>query len=314
MDVYRALKVDVPQVLFTVLHQAAPAVTSDEYMRAVMALQSSIREQDEEIGEALRRWLEQHYSEQAEEMARKLQMLGLLSADADLERVQQALLRDYTRLGNRIGAASMLGMQGAGEEVFSTEMPADPDLATRIADGREYLTSLGFRPGQGAIHKSWLLCRGSIHYDIIEHIVRERLGIVGIGDQMRLVGYTAFSAYNLVYELGEGLTADRQAAVETVVTQEVTIAFSKGTMHDSPFRQEVSALMEHLAEQIDLLHASFWQRKLGLGTGKEFVLRLRLPVGEAAVKEAISVISHAGGAGREAIVEGGKLLLGTRVI
>ena len=131
------------------------------------------------IGEALRRWLEQQYSEQAEEMARKLQMLGLLAANVDLERVQQALLRDYTRLGNRIGAASMLGMQGAGEEVFSAEMPADPDLASTYADGREYLASLGFRPGKGAIHESWLLCRGSIHYDIIEHIVRERLGIVG---------------------------------------------------------------------------------------------------------------------------------------
>ena len=46
MDVYRALQADVPQVLFTVLHQAAPTATSEEYMRVVMALQSTMREQD----------------------------------------------------------------------------------------------------------------------------------------------------------------------------------------------------------------------------------------------------------------------------
>jgi hypothetical protein len=137
---------------------------------------------------------------------------------------------------------------------------------------------------------------------------------MSVSDHLQLVGRTSFSAYNLVYELADSLTADQQPAVETVGAQEVTFAFSKGPMHYSPFRQEVSALMEHVAEQTNLLHASFWQRKLGLGTGKEFVLRLRLPSGEAAVKEVISVISNVGGVGKEAIVEGGKLLLGTRMI
>ncbi len=38
--------------------------------------------------------------------------------------------------------------------------------------------------------------------------------------------------------------------------------------------------MEQVAGQTNLVHASFWQHKLGLGTGKEFVLRLRIPLGE----------------------------------
>ena len=313
MDVYRALHADVPQLLFTVMHQAGPTVTGEEYTRTATALQHNIREQAQEIGEGLRRWLEQQYSEQAEETARKLSMLGLLAADADLERVQQALARDYTYLGDRIGSASVVGMQGSGEEVFSEEMPSDPDLAKRAADGREYLASLGFRPGQGVMHESWLLFRGSIHYDIMEHVVRDRMGIyTGThGDHLQFVGRTSFGTYNLVYQLAESLTADQQPGVET---QEVTFAFSKGPIHYSPFRQEVSALMEHVAGRIHLLHASFWQRKLGLGTGKEFVLRLRLPAGEASLKEAIGVIADSGRVGKETIVKRGKLLLGTRVM
>ncbi len=121
----------------------------------------------------------------------------------------------------------------------------------------------------------------------------------------------SFGTYNLIYQLGDGLTAD---LAKDTPRQEATFAFSKGPIHYSDFRQEVSALMEHVGEHTNLIHASFWQRKLGLGTGKEFVLRLRIPAGEDPLREAIEVIAGAGRVGRETIVKRGKLLLGRRVL
>ncbi len=313
MDVYRALNLDVPQLLFTVLHQAGPTVADEEFTRTVTALQMDIRKQAQAVGEQLHRWLEQQYSQQAEETVRKLQRLGVLAEDADVGEVQQILERDYSRLASRIGSESLLGMQGSAEETFSEETPVDPDLARRIADGLEYLASLGFKPGQGPLHEAWLLFRGSLHYDVMEHVVRDRLGIYrgSHGAHIENVARTSFGTYNLIYQLGEGLTAD---LAKDTPRQEVTFAFSKGPIHYSDFRQEVSALMEHVGEQADLIHASFWQRKLGLGTGKEFVLRLRLPAGEEPLREVIEVIAGAGRVGRETIVKRGKLLLGRRVL
>jgi len=107
------------------------------------------------------------------------------------------------------------------------------------------------------------------------------------------------------------LTADLAG---DVAPQEVTFAFSKGPIHYSDFRREVSALIEQVGDQINLIHASFWQRKLGLGTGKEFVLRLRLPAGEAPLREVIDVIAGAGRVGKETIIKRGKLMLGKRVL
>lgn len=313
MDVYRALNADVPQLLFTVLHQSGPTVSDEDFTRTVTALQMDIRKQVVEVGEGLHQWLIQQYSQQAEETVLKLQRLGVLAEHADVGEVQQILERDYGRLGSRIGSETLLGMQGSAEETFSEETPHDPDLAKRISDGREYLASLGFKPGQGPLHETWLLFRGSIHYDVMEHIVRDRMGIyVGShGAHIENVGRTSFGTYNLIYQLGEALTAD---LVNDVLTQEVTFAFSKGPIHYSDFRQEVSALMEHVGEQMNLIHASFWQRKLGLGTGKEFVLRLRLPVGEAPLQEVIGLIAGAGRVGKETIVKRGKLMLGRRVL
>ncbi len=240
MDVYRALNADVPQLLFTVLHQAGPTVSDEDYTRTVTALQMDIRWQVHEISERLHQWLMQQYSQHAEETVRKLQRLGFLAEHVDMIEVQQVLERDFGRLGTRLGSETVLGMQGSAEETLSEAIPADPDLAKRVADGHEYLASLGFKLGQGPLHETWLLFRGSIHYDIMEHIVRDRMGIYtgSHGNHIQNVGCTSFGTYNLVYQLGESLTAD---LANDVATQEVTFAFSKGPIHYSDIRQEVSA-------------------------------------------------------------------------
>lgn len=313
MDVYRALNADVPQLLFTVLHQAGPTISDEEFTRTVTALQMDIGKQVHEVGECLHQWLTQQYNQQAEETLQKLQRLGALSQQADLAEILHILEKDYSRLGSRLGTQNVLGLQGSAEESFSEAVINDPDLAKRIADGREYLASLGFRPGQGPMHETWLLFRGSIHYDIMEHVVRDRMGIYqgSHGAHIENIARTSFGTYNLIYQLGESLTSD---LIGDVLTQEVTIAFSKGPVHYSDFRQEVCALMEQVAGQTNLIHASFWQRKLGLGTGKEFVLRLRVPVGEEALLEVLATIADAGRVGKETIVKRGKMLLGRRVL
>ena len=284
------------------LHQAGPTVT---------ALHMDIRRRAQEIGEELHQWLEQQYSQRSLETAHQLQRLAALAEHTDLEQVQETLLHDYQRLGEDISTDSVLGVQGSAEAVFRDEVPSHPDLARRFADGREYLASLGFKPGQGSLHEAWLLFRGSIHYDVMEHIVRDRLGIYrgSHGAHIHNVTRTMFGTYNLIYQLGEPLTADLAQAA-----QEVTFAFNKGPIQYNAFREEVRVLIEQVVEQTYLAHLSFWQRKLGISAGKEFVLRLRLPAGEAPLLEGISVIAGAGRVGKETIVKRGKLHLEKRVL
>jgi len=79
MDVQRALNADVPQLLFTVLHQAGPTIADEDFTRTVTALLLDIRQQAQEVGEKLQQWLQQQARQEAEETARKLQRLGLLA-------------------------------------------------------------------------------------------------------------------------------------------------------------------------------------------------------------------------------------------
>jgi hypothetical protein len=128
MDIYRALNADVPQLLFTVLHQAGPTISDEDFTRTVTALHLDIRKQAREVGEELQQWLQRQAQQEAEESARKLQRLGLLAETANVETVRQAIERDFRRFAGRVGSESVLGMQGSGEEVFSETLPLDADL------------------------------------------------------------------------------------------------------------------------------------------------------------------------------------------
>jgi hypothetical protein len=310
MDVYRALNADVPWLLFTVLHQAAPTVSQEDFTHMVTVLHRDIQQQMQMVGEELQHWLQKQFTQQAEETVQKLQRLAVLKEHVNLNQVQGALERDYTRLGKRIGSQSLLGLQASAEEIFSDDIPSDPDLARRVVDGHAYLGSLGFPSGHGRLYETWLLFRGSLHYDVLEHVVHNLSGILKDIEGSH-TEHLSISTYNLIYQIGEGLTDE---LANDTLTQEVTFAFDKGPQQYAAFRQEVSGLLEHLAEQMYLLHASFWQRKLGLGTGKEFMLRLRLPAGEEPLRKVISVISASGSVGGEMIVKQGKLLVGRRVL
>lgn len=329
MDIYRALNADVPQLLFTVMHQSRPDVTAEDYLRMVVTLHKDARAQFQAIEEELNLWLQKYYVEQAEEMVRKLQRLALLGERVDAqqaERVQEALMLDYRRLSSRIGSQGLVGVQGSGEEIIGEGTLADSDLASNVAAGHESVSALGFlrgqagepgqdgQPGQagrGALHESWLLFRGSVHYDILEHVLSSRIKSF---EQFReSVACVSFGMYELVYQIGEGLTAEFRS---DRVMQEVTILFGQGTSRYGSLRQEVAALLEEVSENEHLFHASFWHRKPALEASREreFVLRLRLSGGEQALQEITRVIAATGEVGEKTIVKEGKMLLGRRVL
>jgi hypothetical protein len=56
---------------------------------------------------------------------------------------------------------------------------------------------------------------------------------------------------------------------------EATIHFSKGKPQYGPFRREITDLLSTTQEEYKLAHCSLWQRKLGLGAGTEFNIRMR---------------------------------------
>ncbi len=309
MDVYRAINADVPQVLFSILHQPRPGVPPEKYTQALITLHNEIRARFHAMNAQIGQWLQKQYIDQTGDTIYKLQRLGAFTEARDLQEVQRLLLREYQRLGNRIGAASLFGLQGSGEVIFNTDMPSDPSLAQRISKGHSYIASLGFTPDQSALHESWLLVNGSFHYDIFTHLLRQHLD--NYADLVASVTHASTNTYYLIYQIGESLAMPNNSEQ---ATQAAVLAFSNVAMPVSSFKQAVASLMEEIAENIQFMHASFWQRQLGLGNGKEFILRIRLPAGEECIQALLDAIAANGAVGEDVIVKEGKLLLGKQLV
>lgn len=312
MDIYRALNADVPLSLFTILHQTAPTLSREEYEQLVTTLHNDVNTQTESLGNELLKWQQKQYLEQAEEMGRKLQRLGFLSEQVNIAQLQDALLQDYQRLGSRIGSRSLVGLLGAAEIVLDAAKPVDAELAHLADIGQRYLATLGFKSGPGMMHESCLLFRGSVHYDIIEHLVRNRTELQQgkYAKSLAHILHMTISAYDLVYQTGEGLSAEPN---EDMPMQQVAFAMNKGNVPYSLFRQNVSIILEDVGEHVLIFHASFWQRKLGLGVGKEFMLRFRLQEGEEHLRSLIDALQKMGSAGKD-VVEQGALIVGKRIV
>ena len=312
MDIYRALSADVPLSLFTVLHQGIPKLSSEEDLQLVTSFHDNVHALADSLGDELQQWHQKQYHDQVEEMIGKLRREGLLAEKVDAELLEETLMRDYQRLGSRIGSRSLIGLLGASEVVLDETLPTDALLSRLMLAGQRYMASLGFKPGQGIMHETWLLFRSSVHYDIMDHLIRTRTEIYQDSPDkpFKHIHYMVTSTFDLVYQTGEGLTAEPH---EDVPMQQITLAINKGQLPYSVFRHDIAVLMEEVGEHALTFHASFWQRKLGLGIGKEFVLRFRLPEGEEHLQSLMRGLSSIGPLGNE-IVKQGALTLGRRVL
>lgn len=104
------------------------------------------------------------------------------------------------------------------------------------------------------------------------------------------------------------------AATPELGTQTLSLFFSAGDLSYSMLRYEVMALLERLAEQPFLRHASFWQRDPWPGEpGAAFMLRLRLPAGEVPLRQIGEALAAASPLGRERLLRQGQLFTGRRL-
>jgi len=116
--------------------------------------------------------------------------------------------------------------------------------------------------------------KGARNFDTLEHIVRDIVGIYGKTHGKHITEFEeyCYCLYNRVYQ-GEGNPADGWMPG----FREANFYFSKPNpevIKYAPFREELVTEMIRLGEALEDLSVTLWQRKLGLGVGVEFVLRL----------------------------------------
>ena len=234
-----------PTQIYSILGQAWPDLADAEYTENLLALHGRIRRETRRLAEAL---------EQLE--AGRLDSGDHFRPQADPRRYPPLDSRQYRFLFPDLGG---------------------PSLQRHLPEGKKYLEGLGFSPGKpGTIQETEFYLSGSPALDFIEIAVRDMVGIDrGVhGRQIRAISGAGFMLRNLVMELGERKNGPGQWAA---------FYFEKpgtpGTISYEIFRAALRTLLEDHLERGSFPYACLHQRKLGLGRGAEFSLRIQLPVG-----------------------------------
>ncbi len=234
-----------PAQIYSILGQAWPDLEESAYTENLLALHRTIRAETRRLAVAL-----------AESEAGRAPAGDAFRPQADPARYPPLDSRQYRFLFPDLGG---------------------PSLLRHLPEGKKYLESLGFAPARGGtLQETEFYLSGSPALDFIEIAVRDLVGIQrGVhGRQIRALVGAGFILRNLVFDLG----ARRQTPCQWAV-----MYFEKpgtpGTISYEIFRAALRTLLEDHLERGSFPYAALHQRKLGLGRGSEFSLRVQLPAG-----------------------------------
>ena len=272
MKTYPVLNIPLPTISYCIFHQPRKGRSGEEYTRTMKALHERIQKESEDIKNLYARGVREAIGREAQLISGLLAQFLTTPLHSDRAEVQRIINEGMERASRQVAIAGEIGVAWSSEGRTSFP-PLKAGLERKLQhNGKAYLQELGFISDgtAGDIFESVFLVEGGSNLDLIEQIVRDRVGIYAPphGTHLEESAAYSFSAYNLVYESGNRPTQGRKAGLV-----EISFSFSKPRVEYARFRGSLISGLEHHAAGTDILHTSLWQRKLGLGKGREFMLR-----------------------------------------
>lgn len=271
MSIYKALSFDPPIMAYAMFHQARKGVEPEAYTKTMLELHRLLREQTAEVQNLWKGSISSALSLSAKRIRGALTQFLTTPLKSDEEDIERAVRDELRELAGLVAADLPIGMTGSVEGRILTLTQDETIPKSTLARTRAYLRQLGFLVGSSSppIFTSQFFVHGGHNLDVLEHLVRDRIGIYTAthGTHIKEFDNYSYALYNLVWLHGSVERGDE--------THEAALFFSKGETHYAPFRNAMMELMQKLVETHSLAHLSLWQRKLGLGVGREFVLKVR---------------------------------------
>jgi hypothetical protein len=141
----------------------------------------------------------------------------------------------------------------------------------RALGARSFFQNKGFKIGRNnsAVFESLFFIKGSSNLDILEHLVHNRISTYASLHSAKInqSEVSARSLYNLLFVDGN--------SENNIDHFELQVRFVKGKESYELFHNELIESMKIFRLEIHDLNVSLWQKKLGLGIGEEYILRVR---------------------------------------
>jgi hypothetical protein len=280
-------------ISYCVLHQPKESVDREKYLGGMKNFHRSLDAESAAIQKLWEGYDRELIGRSTETLNGMLQAFLQTPLKSDEQDIRKTIREVLEKTRDQLVPQVRYGLSTSWEGEVATLVTQNALLKRMMKVGKEYLGELGFdvRKSDAPIFESMFIVQGGLNLDILEHIVRDRLGIYN-GDHGRHAnefGCLGISTYNHIYSYGK----EAMRLLDKDVT-EAAIFFAKP--HALKYEEFHEGLVEALEKMIVLLKTSYitlWQRKLGLGKGREYVLRLYLHGRDAQLEETNRLLSEA---------------------
>ncbi len=305
MSLYGLLGTAPPRVTYCILHQASSPKGGEDYVATIRQMHDAVRQESAILTAALEKGKREAIARESQVLRGSLTEFLSTPMRSDNASVLNIFTEAFERFERVVAGLAPVGVTGSSDgRVVPLPAPKPPGRRL-IASGKTYLRDLGFAGGasKADVFESVFEMAGGFNLDVLEHIIRDRLGIYSgaHGQHLLRAGTYAFAAYNCVGNWGgDGTPSPYEAA----------LLFAKPVMEYAPFREAVAEAAGQMVNDLKFPGATLWQRKLGLGRGKEFVLRCACASADHAMKIGHWLQQRAEPAFlRAALLDGGSLLV-----
>ena len=285
MSIYEVLSFDIPVLAYSVLHQPRKSVTAKEYAKSLLEFRTELKEESGKIQTTWQNYLAELTSKTEQTTRGNLSQFLSTPIQSDTGDIQNIISDQIGQTAGQLLPKIHYGLMEGYDGRFLIETPQEEIPKARAIGGRSFFQNIGFKIGRNnsAVFESLYFIQGSSNLDILEYLVRNSIGIYNSSHGTKINQFAVFacSVYNLLFLDGSlENTADRF---------ELQVRFAKGKESYELYHNELCETLKIFRLEVHDLNVAVWQKKLGLGIGDEYILRVRTK-DRTTLRAAISVI------------------------
>jgi hypothetical protein len=272
MSIYNILAAEIPMIAYSILHQPKKTVTTKEYTKALFDFHDDLKNETAKIQTTWQNHLTEFTAKMVQTTRGNLSQFLSTPLQSDTEEIQRIIRDQVNQTSDQLLPKIKYGLLSgyAGRYLMDSNNSDLPKI--RLATGKTYLNTFGFKISKATpnLFESVYLFQGGANLDILEFIIRNRIGIYNSSHGNKISKSDRFACflYNLLFMDG--------SLHEETDRFELQIWFVKGKHQYEDFHRNLDETARFFRTEIHNLNVSLWQRKLGLGNGNEYMLRIRL--------------------------------------
>jgi hypothetical protein len=271
MSIYEVISMDIPMLAYSVLHQPRKTVTAKEYAKSLLGFRTELKEESEKIQTTWQNYLSDLTAKTVQTTRGNLSQFLSTPIQSDTSDIQHILSDQIGQTTEQLLPKLRYGLMEGYDSRFLIEAPQVEIPKARALGARSFFQNMGFKIGRNnsAVFESLYFIQGAINLDVLEQLVRKQIGIYNSSHGTKINQSDVFvcSLSNLLFLDG--------SLENTIDRFELQVRFVKGKEPYELFHNELIESIKVFRLEVHDLNVSVWQKKLGLGIGEEYVLRVR---------------------------------------